>query len=441
MPTQKLTDKTIKNVKAPRSGRAMIWDSLFANDTSLPGSFGLRVTGNGVKSWIIMYRIEDPKQPGRMKQQYRKIGSYPALSLARARDAAREALKLAGRGIDPIQAKESEKHQIAGIKLVSEAVEAFIEKYAKQKRSWKEVNRVFDAYVVPKLGNRPLPSINPGDIHGLLDSLMEAGHPYMANRLLAHTRKFFNWCAERGWINETPTKNIKRPAEEESRDRVMDKNEIKFVWLACDALGWPFGPCFKLLLVTGQRRNEVARMKWEHLDLKNQVWTLPKQETKSNRQHEVPLSPMALEILETIPHNGSYVFSTTGKTPISGFGRAKERCDKIIASQLLKSKGKKKWTDKELAKNQIPSWRLHDLRRTVASGMAEIKVAPHVIEKVLNHSTGQISGVAAVYNKYPYFEEKKDALGTWARALESIISLSDDDNVIEIHEGKHGRTR
>ena len=433
MPTQKLTDKAIKNAMAPDSGRAMLWDSVVADETSLPGSFGLRVTANGVKSWIIMYRIEDPKNPGKVKQQYRKFGSYPSLSLAVARETAREALKLAGQGIDPIQAKEAEKREVASIKSVGEAVEVFIKRYAKQKnRSWKEGERVFNVYIVPRMVERPLPSITPTDIHDVLDALMDAKHPYMANRVFAHTRKFFNWCAARHWITEPPTKHISRPAEEEARDRILDNGEIERVWQGCDDLGWPFGPYFKLLLITGQRRNEVAGMKWGHIDLSKKLWTLPKEETKAKRQHEVPLSPMAIEILEAVPQKGMYVFSTTGKTPVSGFSRAKERCDKIIAANQLKSKGEKEWTDKELEKNLIPAWRLHDIRRTVASGMAEIGIAPHVIEKVLNHSTGQISGVAAVYNRHTYLREKTDALSAWARALEAVI-VSTVGTVVELH--------
>lgn len=432
MPTQKLTDKTIKNAKAPEGGRAMFWDSVVANETSLPGSFGLRVTANGVKSWIIMYRIEDPKNPGKMKQQYRKVGSYPSLSLAKAREIARDALKLAGQGIDPIKAKESEKQKVAAIKTVREAVGVFIQRHAKAKnRSWEEVERVFNVYIIPKMGDRPLPSITPADIHNVLDALMDAGHPYMANRLFAHTRKFFNWCAERHWISEPPTKHISRPAEEEARDRILDNSEVKRLWQGCTDLGWPFGPYFKMLLVTGQRRNEVAGMKWEHLDLGNKLWTLPKEETKAKRQHEVPLSPLAVEILEALPRNGTYVFSTTGKTPISGFSKAKKRCDEIIATNQLKAAGKKKWTEKMLQQNQLAPWRLHDIRRTVASGMAEIGVAPHVIEKVLNHSTGQISGVAAVYNRHTYLREKTDALNAWARALEAIVGPI-ENNVIEL---------
>ena len=434
MPTQKLTDKTIKNAKAPDVGRAMHWDSVVADETSLSGSFGLRVTTNGVKSWIIMYRIEDPKNPGKVKQHYRKVGSYPSLSLAEARDAAREALKLAGQGVDPIKAKEAEKREIAAIKSVREAVNVFIQRYAKQKnRSWKEVERVFNVYIIPKMGDRPLPSITPADVYSVLDALMDAGHPYMANRVFAHTRKFFTWCAERHWISDPPTKNISRPADEEARDRVLNNEEIKRVWEGCDELGWPFGPYFKLLLVTGQRRNEVAGMKWEHIDLDNKLWTLPKEKTKAKRQHEVPLSPIAVEILEAEPRNGKYVFSTTGKTPISGFSKAKERCDKIIATNQLDTVVKERWTQKDLKQNSLAPWRLNDIRRTVSSGMGGIGIAPHVIDKVLNHSTGQISGVAAVYNRHAYLREKQDALNAWSRALEATVRPG-KSNVVEMRE-------
>jgi len=436
MPTQRLTDKTIKNAKAPDTGRAMLWDSVVADEASLPGSFGLRVTSNGVKSWIIMYRIEDPKIPGKMKQQYRKVGSYPSLSLAEARETARAALKLAGQGVDPIQARETEKRNVAAIKSIREAVEVFIQRYAKQKnRSWEEIERVFNVYIIPTMGERPLPSITPTDIHEVLDTLMDAGHPYMANRVFAHTRKFFNWCAERHWISEPPTKHISRPAEEQARDRILENGELERLWQGCDDLGWPFGFYFKLLLITGQRRNEVAGMKWEHIDLGNKLWTLPKEDTKAKRQHEVPLSPMAIEVLEAVPRDGRYVFSTTGKTCISGFSRAKKRCDEKISTNQLMAAGKKKWTDKEIEQNLIPAWRLHDIRRTVASGMAEIGIAPHVIEKVLNHSTGQISGVAAVYNRHTYLREKTDALNAWARALGAIVhSGTAIENVVNLQD-------
>lgn len=406
MPTQKLTAKTIENIKPPRSGRLELWDRAISADTNLSGTFGLRVTANGSKSWVVMYRIDG-------KQRRQTIGSFPAYSLSKARGKAREALMLAGQGIDPVEAKKQEKRRVSDIKTVKQAVDDFIKRHAKRhNRSWREVERVFKAYVLPKWEDRPLPSITPADVHEVLDGIMDAGHGYMANRTFAHLRKFFNWCAGRHWISEVPTAVMKPPAKEEARDRILDKEEIKEFWERCEALGWPFGPCLKLLLITGQRRNEVARMKWEHLDLEEGLWTLPKEATKMDRLHEVPLSPMAVEILKGASHNGKFVFSTTGKTPISGFSRAKARLDKD---------------------SKLTGWRLHDLRRTAASGMAEIGMAPHVIEKVLNHATGQISGVAAVYNRHLYQREKQDALHAWARALESIIHPG-KNNVIEIRE-------
>jgi integrase len=236
----------------------------------------------------------------------------------------------------------------------------------------------------------------------------------MANQVLSGIRKFFNWSKERGWIIAAPTDAIKNPAKLSARDRILDTDEIKRIWNACDDLGWPFGSAFRLMLLTGQRRNEVAQMQWQHLNSETSIWTLPQQETKSNRQHEVPLSPLAKEIIDALPRNCEYVFSTTRKTPISGFSRSKKRLDVLSDTE---------------------GWRLHDLRRTAASNMAEIGIAPHVIEKVLNHSTGQISGVAAVYNRHTYLREKTDALNAWARALEAIVEPS-ESNVITIGE-KH----
>ncbi len=421
MPTQKLTDKTISNAKPPISGRNVLWDSVVANDASLPGSFGLRVTPNGVKSWIIMYRIEDPKEPGKIKQQYRKVGSYPSILLAQARKTARDALKLAGQGIDPIKAKEANKQTIAAVKTVSEAVDSFIKRHAKQKnRSWKTIERSFSLHVIPVLGKKPLPSVTPTDIYAILDRLMDTGQPYAANRVLAHVRKFFNWCVERQLVSETPTQNIKSPGQEQARDRILDNDELGSLWTACGVIGWPFGPCFKLLMLTAQRRNEVARLRWADVDFDKKLWSLPKEATKANRQHDIPLTPAVIEILKAIPRNGEYVFSTTGKTPISGFSKVKPRFDRLMASEI----------------EELSAWRIHDIRRTVASGMAKISIAPHVIEKVLNHSTGQISGVAAVYNRHTYLREKTDALNAWANALKSIVE-SVGSNVVNF--GKTGK--
>ena len=404
----------IENAKPPVKGRRMVWDSVISDDAALSGSFGFRVTERGVKSWVTMYRLEDKRNPGKKIQRFQTLGHFPATPLAEARELARDALKLVGQGFDPIEEAKREKIETASIKSVGEAVKAFIERHSKrQNRSWKQTDRAFEVYVLPKWKDKSLVSITPADVHEVLDGIMDAGYPFMANRVFDDVRKFFNWCKERSWITIAPTEAIKRPAKKVARDRVLDKGEIVKVWQGCDALGWPFGSAFKLLLLTGQRRNEVARMKWEHLNPETGVWTLPQQDTKSNRQHDVPLSLMVMEILERLPKNGDYVFSTTGKTPISGFSRVKKRLDKLSDTQ---------------------GWRLHDLRRTAASRMAEIGIAPHVIEKVLNHSTGQISGVAAVYNRHTYLREKTDALNAWAKALEAIVRPSDAGNVVEMNE-------
>ena len=193
MPTLRLTAKVVENIQAPKAGRAEYWDASVSADASLPGSFGLRVTPNGAMTWVLMYRVDNPTNPTRKKQRRMTIGGYPAYSLAKARDQAREMLKLAGQGTDPVEARVKEKIKVAGEQTVEGAVAAFIERHAKRHNrpsTAKEVERVFNVYVLPRWSGRLLSSITPGEVDELVEDRVAAGHGYMANRLLAHVRKF-----------------------------------------------------------------------------------------------------------------------------------------------------------------------------------------------------------------------------------------------------------
>ncbi len=402
MPSQKLTARTVENAKAPAEGRLELWDSLVRG-------FALRITDRGSKSWIVMYRLNG-------RQRRLTLGAFPAYSLGEAREMARETLNSVARGIDPAEEKKAAQQAAPppASDTVEKVIREFIERHAKPKtRKWRETERMFEMHVLPKWGSRPIEAIARRDVNDLLDDIIDQGKPYSANKVLSHVRRLFNWCVERDILDATPVAKVKAPAKEVSRDRVLSDDEIRTVWRAWDAMGWPFGQAFKLLLATGQRRDEVATMRWSNIDPQGRVWTLPRESTKSDRLHEVPLSPLAIEILEAVPRLGDYVFTTTGDTPISGFSKAKRRSDAL---------------------SDVGDWRLHDLRRSCASGMARLGIAPHVVEKVLNHASGTISVVAAVYNRHGYTEEKQAALNTCARALQAIIRPT-DDKVVQLPIG------
>ena len=294
-----------------------------------------------------MYRTLDAKK-GKVVQKRHKLGEYPSTTLKEARAAARESLTAVARGEDPAQAKKAARDSILDGITLSDAVGQFITKYAKkQNRGWKETERIFDKYVKPDLGDYRLEAITRADVRNVLDDMADT--PYMANRTLAALSKFYNWAVEREMTPASPVAGLKKTAPEKTRDRALDETEIKAVWDAFDAMGWPFGQAFKLMLVTGQRRNEVAHMKWNDLDLKKGIWTLPREATKADCAHEVPLSPLALEVLRGVHKTSKkYVFSTTTKTPISGFSIGKKKADKTIAIQKLEAMGKDE-TDRQAA--------------------------------------------------------------------------------------------
>jgi len=336
------------------------------------------------------------------RQKRLTIGRYPVFLLAEAREQARGALRLVETGRDPQQEKLDTKK--APNVLFPEHVKDFIERYAKPKnRQWQETEQILLKNAVPVLKHHALDEVTRQDILGILDNIIARGAPVQANRFLANIRKLFNWAISRGLVNQNPAIGITQPTPERARDRVLSDSELKEVWSSWNQLGWPFGPLYQLLLVTAQRRGEVAHMKWS--DISDSVWTIPREIAKNDRTHHVPLTPLATELLKSIPRvkGQDLVFSTNGRTPVSGFSKGKCQTDKLSG---------------------ISNWRLHDLRRTAASGMARLGTSPHVVEKILNHSSGTISGVAAVYNRYGYYEEKRAALLAWSNYLSTAVVTS-----------------
>ncbi len=369
-----LTTKTIENIK-PTLKRIEI------RDTILRG-FSLRASPNGLKTFYTNYRHNG-------KQRRVKLGNYPALSLKQARVKASHILV----DVETYERNivKPERHR----NTVSEVGHNFIELYAKpNNKDWKgSQNRLYRNFI-DLFGDILIEDITKAHIHSALDKIMARGAHGQANRVLCVIRKFFNWSIERGYIEHNPAAGISPPSKEIARDRVLEDDELKRVWGAFDEFPFPFEAMFKILTLTGQRRGEVSGMKWSEICFETKTWSLPATRVKNGRAHSVPLCPIAIDILKSLPRflNSDLVFTTTGTTPVSGFGKYKKRIDEISG---------------------VKDWRLHDLRRTAASGMAKLGVAPHVVERILNHSTGTISGVAAVYNRYGYETEKREALEVW----------------------------
>lgn len=268
--------------------------------------------------------------------------------------------------------------------------------------------RLIESHAMPCWEDLPITQIKRRDVIALLDKVMDRGTPSAARHLFAAIRKLFNWSAERNLIEFSPCAYVKSPSKSNERDRVLNDNEIRAIWGACEKEGYAFGKLLQFLLVTGQRLREVSNMTWKEIDLKEKVWRLPRERVKSNRSHEVPLSSLAIEILESLPRfesvNGknegdNFVFTTTcGRVPFSGFSKGKEQLDKAC---------------------KVTGWRIHDLRRTAGTNLAKLGVPVSTISKVLNHAS---SGVTAIYNRHSYLLEKTEALEKWANYLKEKVN-------------------
>jgi integrase len=274
---------------------------------------------------------------------------------------------------------------------------------------------LLDQNVLPRWRNRLARDIGRRDVLELLDGLIDGGTPITANRTLSAVRKFFNWCVSRDLLAASPCAGVKPPTAERSRDRVLSDRELRDVWRAADKIAGPFGVLVKLLVLTGQRRDEVAQMCWAEIDLDARLWVLPAGRSKNGKAHEVPLSEPAVAILTALPRiaNSDFVLTTTGEAPSSNYSKNKRRLDALLPPDM-------------------PAWRLHDLRRCVASGMAGLGINLPVIEKVLNHSSGSFGGIVGVYQKHSFASEKRRAIDVWAALVVDLVSSRSRRNVVRL---------
>jgi integrase len=396
----KLTTKFIENVK-PAADRREI------PDRGCRGLY-LIVQPTGRKAWAVRYRFEGAT---------RKLTLDAGFSLAEARHAATAALHELERGKDPAalkfdaQAKAEKAAADRQRDTVDHLAGLFIERYAKRKtrhNSWRQTVHVFDDIVLPAWHGRTVHDIQRRDIRELVEGVAE-DRPVMANRCLAHLSRFFNWLCEQDIIAASPCASVKPPSKEHARERILSDDEIKALWRACDTIKGPAGPAVKLLLLTGQRRGEILGMK--RSEISGDVWTLAPARTKNKQRHEVPLSAQALAILDEIPViNEDFVFTSSATHRLGNMSRAKAALDAQMQPK--------------------EPWVTHDLRRTVASGMAALGIKLPVIEKVLNHKSGSFRGIISVYQRHEYAPEKRHALQTWADHVDRLVSGKVENQVV-----------
>jgi integrase len=259
---------------------------------------------------------------------------------------------------------------------------------------------------------RPAGALTRAEAVNTLDAIARSGRVGSAGRTLAYARACFAWAEKRGKVAENPFRGLPISSGAAARDRVLTDAEVGLIWRATAALGWPFGPLVRLLLLTAQRRDEVAGMRWSELSPDRAVWTIPKERTKNGRAHVVHLAPEARAVLAGVPRfrDTDLVFSTTGASPVSGFSRAKERLD-ALCGRLAAEEAR---ADPSVA--AMADWRLHDFRRTAVTWLAGAGFAPHAADKLLNHTaTTGLSDVARIYQRGEFLSERKAALEAWAK--------------------------
>ncbi len=390
----KLTKTTVDRLELPQGKSEMI-----VFDEALPG-FGLRIRGGGKRTWIAQYRLGP-------KQRRVTIGTVERLDLEKARRRAKTVLSKVHLGTDP-QLEKAEARAQAAVTFGS-VVDNYLRRYAAKRHkpgTFRDAERYLRRHW-GTLSRVPLQKVTRADVATGLAKIAEESGGVAANRARTALGSLYAWAIAEGLADASPVVGTRKALNEIARDRVLTGEELKLIWR--NAGEGDFADIIRLLILTGQRREEVAAMTWAEVELNGATWRIGGERTKNARAHEVPLTQPALEILggRRRCDGRELVFGSRG--PFSGWSKAKASLDARI-SAVLEGRA-------------LAAWRLHDIRRTVATRLADLGVLPHVVEAVLNHASGHKAGVAGIYNRSSYAAEKSAALALWASHVMALVEV------------------
>ena len=419
MANASISKTTVDNARAgPKD--YFIWDEKLSG-------FGLKVTPSGGKIYVLQYRIARAGFASSTAPKRYTIGKHGKLTPDQARARAKILAAMVTAGTDPKEAEadiirladadraaKADKSKLENELAFSRLSDAWLEHYEYEKR--RRASSVLLAKIVvknhlkPVLGSTPAPNITSADIQRIIDAI-PSHQRAMRRNVFAYSSVLFGWMRRRGYLERNPIEFIDKPEAPPSRDRVLNETELAAVWKASYSLAQPFGPFVRLLILTIQRRGEVAAINWIELDREGAAWVIPAERAKNAVAHIVHLSAATIAELDALAGGGEwpkagYVLTTTGRTAISGMSKAKRALDRKVTEEI-----------------EIPAWRFHDLRRTGATRLQQQGERFEVTEAILNHVSGAKSGVAGVYQRHNWKEEKKSALNLYAARVAKMVNL------------------
>lgn len=394
-----LTAAAVERIKPPAKGQVDHYDRAY------PGLV-LRVSYGGGKTWVYMYRQGE-------RRRRMKLGALPAMTLADAREAWRDARDAVAKGETPTPPKP--KTAVDERDLFENVAEEWLKRDQAKNRTYQESRRIVERELLPTWKGRDIKGIARRDVMELVDKIADRGALTTSRRVQAYIHRLFRWSVGRGIVPINPAADMPKHGKDARRDRWLADAELLLAWNAARDLGWPFGYVAQLLILTGARLDEISSLRWAEID--GDIIRLTGERSKNGKPHDIPLSPVAQGIIEAAPRieavdddgharPSKFVFTTHGHAGISGWSKGKALLDAKVT---------------ELNGGEpIPHWRLHDLRRTIATGMQRLGVNLPTIEAVLGHVSGSRAGIVGVYQRHAYEDEKRAALDAWGRYVELI---------------------